>query len=126
MLAAGVEKAAVTDDKIKHGIFVAVRFLRIAPEDVVDLSAIVFAARWLAIAVIVGLAARIAETLKFKAFRKLDKTEIRVGIAARRVKVEVHAFESSLEPILKMELLVSSAFPPYEVSAIYRLDAGLE
>lgn len=122
----GIEKAAVADDKIEHGILVTVRLPGIASEDVVNLSAIVFAARWLAIAVIVGLAAWICEALEFKALRKLDKAEIRIGISARRVKVETHAFESCLEPVLKMEFLVSSAFTLYEFSTIYRLDAGLE
>ena len=122
----GVEKAAVANYKIKHGILITVRLPGIASEYVVNLPAVMFAARWLTVAVIVGLAARIGEPLEFEAFRKLDKPEIGVGIAAGRVKVEAHAFESCLEPILEMELLVSPAFTLYEVSAIHRLNAGLE
>ena len=121
-----VQKATVTDDEVKYGILIAIRYFWIAPEHIVDLSAVMFAARGLAIAIKIRFAAWITETLEFESFSKLDKTEIRIGVAARRVKVETQGFKSPLEPVLKMELLVAAALAFYKFSTHYCPRTGFE
>lgn len=105
-----VEKAPVTEDEVQHWIRVAIRESRVAPERVVHLSPIVFTARNLAVAVVIGLATRIGQALYLVSLCMLYETEIRIGVPPRRVIVSAERVQSAPKPVLEMKLLVASFF----------------
>jgi len=72
----GIQKATMTQNQVEHGITIAVRVRRVAPEHVIDLPPVVLAARHLRIAVVVNLAARIGQPLDFETFGELHEPEV--------------------------------------------------
>src|SRR5882757_6877675 len=76
----GIQKAAVAQDKIEHRVVVAVRLLRVASEYVINLSPVMLAAWYLAVAIVICFAARISKSFEFKTFGKAYEAKIWIGI----------------------------------------------
>ena len=113
-------------NEVEDRIAVSVRLGRIATEHVVDLPPVVLAARHLAVAVVVGLAPRVGKTLELVAFCMLHKPKVGVRIAPRRIVVQAEPAETSLEPVLEMELLVATPFALDQLTLADGVDALLE
>ncbi len=64
----GVQKTTMADNEVEYWIPVAVRFIGIASKHIVDLSTVVFARRYLTVAVIVSFSPWVGKRLEFIAF----------------------------------------------------------
>lgn len=74
----GIQKATMAQHEIEHRIAVTAGLGRVALEDIVNLPSVVFAARHLTVAVVIGLTPRIGQPLELVTLRRADKAEILV------------------------------------------------
>jgi len=73
----------VAKNHIEHGITIFVRTRRIAAECIIDFSPVMFTARYLAVAVVIGLAPRVGKALDLVTLGIPHKTKIGICIATR-------------------------------------------
>jgi hypothetical protein len=116
----------MTQDQVENRIAIAVGFGRITTKDVIHPSAVVFAARKLAVAVIIRFATRICEALELVSFWEMNQCEVRVCVSAWGVILEIKCLQAILEPVLEMELFVSRASPHNQLPIADRVYAILE
>ncbi len=106
-----VQKISVAYHKIKHRITIAIRFRRIAPENVKNGASVMLSTGNLAVAVVICFPPRIGESLNLEPIGRCNHPKIRIGVPGTRVKMQLRIFQPGTKPVLKMKFFILTAFP---------------
>jgi hypothetical protein len=118
----GVQKIPVTNNQINNRIFFLIRLsCRVATENLKDCSSVVKAGRHLAVGIVILFSSGPAQPFDLIPFRLMDGSEVRIGVTARRVEVNLEPYERDLKPILEMKLFVLRADGLNKLSIMYSL-----
>ena len=102
----GIQETTVTNYQIQNRVSIAIRPFWITAEYIEHLASIVFAAWNLAIAVIVGVPARISQPFQLEPLTVANELEIRISVATRFIIILTYVIKARLEPVLEMEFFV--------------------
>src|SRR5260370_25756037 len=101
-----IEKISVTNHQVEYRVAEAIRFLWVAPENVINGWTVVQTCRSLTVAVEICLSSRVSQGFQFISLGNRYDSKIGVAVAAPDFEVQAGGFQSRLEPVLKMILLV--------------------
>ena len=122
----GIEEVTVTDDKIEHGIFVAVGLLWIATKYIVDGSPVVMTRWQLTVAIEGRFTARIRQAFDFESLCEFDHAEVGIAISAAAFDVFTKGVQPIAKPVLKVKFLVGRTDAPDHFALGNRLHASRE
>lgn len=105
-----VEKTAMTYEQVINRVLIFMKWSsRVAPKDIDDLASVMQSSGDLTVSIVGGDSSRKSQALEFETKWCMHQREIRICVAAADVEMESQPSKPCPEPILKMELLITSA-----------------